>query len=296
LLSASAHDKILFVELTETAAIVQRSLVALGSLAVPAKYRFGPNEGIPQIIGTGFVVDARGIVMTAGHVARALQSLPRHPGTGKHAALAILFEEPRRVGDALEVKPLWIEVKAYSFLENFTTNEGIFYGEELPDLAFVQLGVRDVPALTFCTEAGAIRLGVDVAYAGFPFGSDGLLLAIEDRPPVVVQGTPFLRHGIISSVHPFPCLQPHGFSIDAISQGGASGSPIFRRDDPSVVGMLYAAFEGAGLTYALPGHLLQWAARTALSDGTINLDRLPSLSEYRSGGNRLDAWHVPERP
>lgn len=57
----------------------------------------------------------------------------------------------------------------------------------------------------------------------------------------------------------FHAPQPHGFSIDAVSQGGASGSPIFRRDDPAVLGMLYAAFERAGLTYAMPGHLLEWA-------------------------------------
>jgi S1-C subfamily serine protease len=281
--------------LTESAALVFRSVVALGSLAVPSRLRFGPNEGFPQIIGTGFVVDSRGIVITAGHVARALTSLPRHPESGKHAAVAILFSEPVRVEDALEMKPLWVEVKGYSFLENFTTNEGIFYGEKLPDLAFLQLGVRDLSPLTFCATPDVIRVGVDVAFAGFPFGSQGLLLTIDDQPAIVVQGTPFLRHGIISSVHPFPCPQPHGFSIDAISHGGASGSPIFRRDDPSVIGMLYAAFEGEGLTYALPGHLLQWAVQTALSDGTIRLDGIPSLSEYQTTGDRVDAWHVPEQ-
>lgn len=109
------------------------------------------------------------------------------------------------------MKPVWIEVKGYSFLETFTTNEGIFYGEKLPDLAFVQLAIRDVPALSFCAEPNAIRMGLDVAFAGFPFGSDGLLLRIDDQPPIVVQATPFLRHGVISSVHPFPCPQPHGF-------------------------------------------------------------------------------------
>ena len=72
-------------------------------------------------------------------------------------------------------------------------------GEKLPDLAFVQLAVRDVPALTFCAEPNAIRIGIDVAYAGFPFGSDGLVLRIDDQPPMVVQATPFLRHGVVSS-------------------------------------------------------------------------------------------------
>jgi hypothetical protein len=135
-----------------------------------------------------------------------------------------------------------------------------------------------------------------VAFAGFPFGSDGLVLRIDDQPPVVVQGTPFLRHGIISSVHPFPCPQPHGFSIDAMSHGGASGSPIFRRNDPAVLGMLYAAFEGElRLTYALPGHLLQWAVGAALADGTVNVEDIPSLSEYRRSGHALDAWHSSEQ-
>jgi hypothetical protein len=43
-----------FVDPTETAAVVYWSIVALGSLAVPARPRFGPNEGILHTIGTGF--------------------------------------------------------------------------------------------------------------------------------------------------------------------------------------------------------------------------------------------------
>ncbi len=60
--------------------------------------------------------------------------------------------------------------------------------------------------------------------------------------------------------------------------------------------MLYAAFEGeARLTYALPGHLLQWALSAALGDGTLNVDDVPSVNDYRARGNALDAWHTPER-
>ncbi|OFV93088.1 MAG: hypothetical protein A3G76_11675 [Acidobacteria bacterium RIFCSPLOWO2_12_FULL_65_11] len=53
-------------ELSETAAVVLKSVVALESLAVPSRLRFGANDGIPHIVGTGFVVDSRGLVMTAG--------------------------------------------------------------------------------------------------------------------------------------------------------------------------------------------------------------------------------------
>ena len=59
-------------------------------------------------------------------------------------------------------------------------------------------GQRELPWLPFCTEPNAIHVGTDVAFAGLPRGSDGLLLRIDDQPPIFVQGTPFLRHGIIS--------------------------------------------------------------------------------------------------
>jgi Trypsin-like peptidase domain len=278
-------------DLVATSAQVFRSVVALASLAVPERLLLGRSGGIPDVIGTGFLVDPRGIVMTAGHVARRLMALPKHPVTGRTSAIAILFDEPNRVGDALEMKPLWIDIRTYSLLETFTANENIFYGEAVPDLALVQLGVQGLPALSFNREPDIVRAGLAVAFAGFPFGSDGLLLRIEDHAPIVVQATPFLRHGIISSVHPFQCPNPHGFSIDAMSHGGASGSPIFQREDPRVLGMLYAAFEGEHrLTLALPGHLLYWATNTALSDGTVTFTNIPLLDDYKAADKALTVW------
>jgi hypothetical protein len=68
--------------------------------------------------------------------------------------------------------------------------------------------------------------------------------------------SPFARCGIISSVLPSPCLDPHGFSVDILSEGGASGSPIVRADDPPGIGILHAGCPGAPITYGVPGHLL----------------------------------------
>ena len=273
------------------------SVVALASLQIPDRLRFGPHDGIPDVLGTGFVVDTRGIVLTAGHVARQLRDLPRNPATGDHGAVAILFNKPVQVRDGLETKPLWVNVKTYSFLNEFTTAENTFYGEPIPDLAFVQLGVRDLPALEFNSQQNVIRAGESVALAGFPFGSEGFLLRLEDSPaPILMQMTPLLRHGIISGVHPFPCPNPHGFTIDVMSHGGASGAPIFGFSDPRVLGMLYAAIEGEHrLTYALPGHLLEWAARTALADGTLDFGAVPSLQEYKASGRWPSAWYEPQK-
>lgn len=278
-------------DLPETFDRVLPSVVALASLAIPESLHFGPNQGIPQVIGTGFVVDARGIVLTAGHVARRLSALPKNPTTGKHGAAAIVFSEPVRVEDGLELRPLWVDVRSYSFLETFTTESETFYGEHVPDLAFVQLGVRDLPVLALRAEPNVIRAGLPVAFAGFPLGSEGLVLRIEEQDPILLQMMPFLRHGIISSVHPFPCPQPHGFTIDVMSHGGASGAPIFSCDDPSVLGMLYAAFEGEHrLTYALPGHLLHWAVKAGLSDGTLDVGGIPTFDEYQASHQSPDGW------
>lgn len=218
-------------------------------------------------------------------------AVPKHPVTGEHGAAAVVFSEPVRVSDGLELRPLWVKVRTYSFLESFTTAGDRFYGERVPDLAFVQLGVRNLPVLSLRSDPNVVRSGLPVAFAGFPFGSEGLVLRLEDQEPILLQMMPFLRHGIISSVHPFPCPQPHGFTIDVMSHGGASGAPIFGHEDSGVLGMLYASIRGEHrLTYALPGHLLQWAANAALSDGTLNVDGVPTLGEYQASGESPDGW------
>ncbi len=122
-------------------------------------------------------------------------------------------------------------------------------------------------------------------------GSEGLVLRLDNQDPILLQMMPFLRHGIIRSVHPFPCPQPHGFTIDVMSHGGTSGAPIFGHDVSGVLGMLYAAVPGEHrLTYALPGHLLKWAAGVALTDGTLSVDGVPTLAEYQASGESPEGW------
>ncbi len=76
-----------------------------------------------------------------------------------------------------------------------------------------------------------------------------------------------------------------------MSHGGASGAPIFSCDDSVVLGMLYAAVEGDHrLTYALPSHLLDWAANAALSDGTLDAGGIPTFVEYQASHRSEDGW------
>jgi hypothetical protein len=70
-----------------------------------------------------------------------------------------------------------------------------WFGEDIPDLGFVQLEVRDLPAVTLAMEANYLRTGMAVATAGFPMGTIAILLHNK-----ITQLMPLLRRGIISSV------------------------------------------------------------------------------------------------
>lgn len=232
--------------LFETFEAIVPSVVALGYLT-ESKAPFGA----PKIVGTGFVIDSRGLVVTAGHVAKCLQS-------SQLPIFAMPYLQPRLIEGKVEAEAegILLPVAGCTVLEDYKM-AGEFFAEQPPDLAVFQLGVCDVPSLSIDNEPNVIRPGVSVAYCGYPFGVDGLILDFDDAPsPISVQMMPYLRHGIVSSVHPFPCPRPHGFTIDAMSQGGASGSPIFLSDRPAVIGLLYGAVTGTNLTFAVPSAIL----------------------------------------
>jgi hypothetical protein len=72
------------------------------------------------------------------------------------------------------------------------------------------------------------RVRAGMRRARFPQGDVPLMPYSETKASQV---SPFARRGIISSVLPCPCADPHGFSVDILSAGGSSGSPIVRADD-----------------------------------------------------------------
>jgi S1-C subfamily serine protease len=108
-----------------------------------------------------------------------------------------------------------------------------------------------------------------------------------------------LRRGIISSVFPFASPFPHGFTIDAMVQPGASGSPIFLEDQPVVVGMVESVLRdhatasitstetglsgtvsvplSTNISVALPGGLIADALRDLCQGGQLKTEGLPTL-------------------
>lgn len=247
--------------LADTFSSIQPSIVAFGSRFAPSGDQTPPH--FPPLFGTGFVVDTRGVVCTNRHVVRLLEEQP----TG--SAIAVVFP---RFDETHGQAVLFRGVRACSVLHEFSST-GPFYGEQVPDIGFVQIDVQGLDAIEFATEPGTLRIGNSIATAGFGMGTAPIVTFDK-----VTQLTPLLRHGVISSVYPCPCPLPDGFTIDVMTQGGESGSPVFLPDQPKIVGMVEAGFPNSNVTICLPGHLLRESVDAALKDA-LDFRNVPCLSE-----------------
>jgi len=178
----------------------------------------------------------------------------------------------------------------------------------------VQLDVREVPALRLAGEKYYVQVGMNIVTIGYPMGT--LPLTALGK---LNQVSPFIRHGIVSSVFPCPTAFPHGFTIDIMQQGGSSGSPILRCDDGSVVGMMssgvtewrMAQSQQVSLAYSLstnisiaePAHLIDKALTEFRKRHPMNVGKLQTLAELRAKypkpdvdtGLTWDSWVQPRQ-
>lgn len=275
-------------KLTETFKHIQNGIVALGSRLVPTT---GDQQPLfPTIIGTGFVVDERGLVVTNKHVAETLMRLPAHPVTGQPSAFALVWLPVHNEGDQHTLPTLLVGLRAFFLPESMTVN-GPYFGEAIPDVAFVQLNVRELNVLRLATQPNSLEVGMSIATAGFPSGAD--VLTVYGR---LTQVSPMLRAGVVSSVIPFQCPLPHGFTIDAMVQGGASGSPVFRHDSPEVIGIVHAyARSSINTTLCIPSTLIAAALQCICQDGIDCVD-VPTLEQASEGSNRTNQLEYERIP
>jgi S1-C subfamily serine protease len=240
--------------LTDIYQRIAPAIVAFIEPLVPAHSTPGPPP-LPHIFGTGFFVRADGIVATNRHVIEDFLGDWTDAVTG-HPKIAVLVFH-YGVTETGQHYARWVRVDIQQLIpiEGYTPS-GAWFGEESPDLAFVRLRVKGVSTLALATEPSYVRVGSEIATAGFPLGNTPLTLFRS-----LNQISPFLRSGIVSSIYPFDNPRPHGFTIDVLQQGGSSGSPVFRVDDGSVVGMMSSsvldyqlASNQSGLTLSVPAN------------------------------------------
>jgi S1-C subfamily serine protease len=225
----------------------------------------------PDICGTGFQIDSDGVVVTNRHVVDAIESFGVNPKAGGHAAGAVLLFVEKHKGCQL----LNVDIARTAFVETFSSSEE-WYGQPVPDIGFVQLKLRETPLLELATEDFAIRPGMQISTIGYPMGTFPLTLHGK-----VSQVSPFIRHGIVSSVYPFPTANPHGFTIDIMQQGGSSGSPIFGPDNKRVIGMMWGGVPATNISLAESAHIIDGALKDLQKGKPPVNTAFPTLEERR---------------
>lgn len=212
----------------EAYARVQECIVAISA-------KFSPHQtDFPEIIGTGWVASPDGVVCTCRHVMEAVENLWKPKGYDVIAADVLIFREVDYKG---EKRWAWSAVPILATGDTTIETPEEEYTGPLPiDVSYVLLPFTDMPYLKVADAS--VQEGETAAFAGFPMGTR-LLRA----PGWMHQLCPTLHAGLVAAILPHKsATTPTGFLLHANTQGGASGSPVFRPDG-TVVGMVYMTIQ-----------------------------------------------------
>ena len=294
--------------LSESFQTIKPTIVAFTQKYEPV-YDVDKAPTFPTIIGTGFVIREDGLILTNRHVVHAFKKAFRPPKVSKDdwGVNALMF----RLTDA---GMLQIPLKILGIVEIDAFGAGkSYYGDKKgPDVAIVHVKARGLPVAQLGADK-LIKEGESVFTAGFPMGTDALT-----APGYLHQLTPTLQAGIVSAVLPFPCSSPHAITINIMTQGGASGSPVCRTETGKVIGILYAGLHDLDVTmknkdvYRVPTNVSYVVPSHYIVHLLENIDRIAELKqpsdaktieEMISGGeivnkleNKLDVREIDEEP
>jgi S1-C subfamily serine protease len=246
-------------------AVLKRSVVAITD-TTGFNFRLLTIEAarFPPIIGTGTVVDERGCIATNAHVIAEMEKRRNEDPDNASFAAYLFFSD----GEGTGVFPL--HVVHTRALADWQAQLAHPQPARAPDIGFIFVDVRDLPAVSF--EQGAhVYEGMEVAFAGFPQGE--YLLAERGQGNLVQLG-PTLRTGRVAAIQPFPAPSGyHGLVIDALGQPGFSGSAVFCASTGAVIGLVWGGLDDPagwrhGLTYAVPAHIVAAVMAAADLDDT----------------------------
>jgi S1-C subfamily serine protease len=219
--------------------------------------RISRRPDFPDIIGTGFIADADGVIVTNDHVIKAVKQLPKRKGAPDNEwpiRVMLLRDLP---GQGMGV--IYLDVEGIGSLGREKPIEGYHYGSDLPDIGVIYVKARGLPFLEVEPDF-SLDEGDEVFISGFPMGTTTLR-----APGWIHQINPVLQRGIVSAIQPFPCEKPHGLLIEAMVQGGSSGSPIFNPKTGKVAALLYGGIIDQQAIQLPNGAMLPYRNNTSLT-------------------------------
>jgi len=203
---------------------VKRSTVAIG-LA-------NSNLEIVSIVGTGFIVDSSGIIITAGHVFDDCKTSQLYYSRHEHIETRIAAFRPFHTPTKFSM-----DKGVFSSIKKIKSS---FKNENLPlfniDLAYGLLATPfpDVEPMSIESEIPLETMN-QVGMCGFPAGKHALDTTGEH---IGHRFSPTFQLGRIGSLLPFDdAPNPYGIQTDIIGVGGSSGSPLIDPATGTVVGL-----------------------------------------------------------
>jgi len=244
------------------------SLAEIFKRVKPSTVAIGTKvEGKPLAIGTGFIVDPSGVVVTCKHVVEGLllehEKFPDTPiPSGKKVGRATLKTH--------EIFTMFICVRGDE-IEVEGVSPVFIGGPNKRDLAVMKLPNRSEPYPSIeLGDSDKLQEGDFIATCGFPLG-----LALN---PKAISGTSSFQAGIVSAVFPHqdvPSKLRSAFQLDLTANPGNSGGPVFLQGDGVVIGVL--------------SHVLR--APQSISEGNLNAKvSVPTGLSYAVPINAASNW------
>lgn len=227
--------------------IKKMKLSTCSVLFMPVKHEeikgleLGKTIPLPEtrVIGTGFLVRDN-IVLTNKHVVEKISQY--HKKYGHHDNWYVQFAYPDK-NDWSETSRRIKSIFALVDLHGGRLDVGLltFNREknEMKECRPVEFG-----------ELDSIRIGIDIALSGFPFGNE----ILNNSQFGILRSGAVIHRGIISGIAPHDNTSPRDITMflsDLNSAPGMSGSPIFFPNNGKVIGLHYAGVAGT-LGQAIP--------------------------------------------